>query len=204
VKKARSEQIFLSDRHHLRQSVTYNLKFDLWSQLCSLSPHVSGNIGNAGFESEPGDILACLLTKASHKQVGASPTGLIMTLTLLKQGISCRIIEKSFSDHVRTHEAGIVATFHLNFVIRECRGLNMPPIQRYEYPGWQPITEVTGPLIPKSTPEPSKLFVSDCFYSSSSAKYEHAFCASNSSQWRAGLEFRHTRCSKFTLLLPFD
>jgi hypothetical protein len=76
VKKARSEQIFLSDRHHLRQSVTYNSNFNLWSQLCSLSPHVSGNVGNAGFDSEPGecDILACLLTKASHKQVGASLT----------------------------------------------------------------------------------------------------------------------------------
>jgi 2-polyprenyl-6-methoxyphenol hydroxylase-like FAD-dependent oxidoreductase len=43
--------------------------------------------------------------------------------------------------------------------LQECRGLDMTPIQRYEYPGWQPIAEVAGPLMPKSAPEPSKPFV---------------------------------------------
>ncbi|KIK42075.1 hypothetical protein CY34DRAFT_759428, partial [Suillus luteus UH-Slu-Lm8-n1] len=122
--------------------------------------------------------------------VGAGPTGLVLALTLLKQGISCRIIEKSFSNHVGTRGAGIMAIDQLILCTRyldlnssklrslemfkflgvlpqlqESRGLDMTPIQRYEYPGWQPIAEVAGPLMPKSAPEPSKPFAGIWFVS---------------------------------------
>jgi 2-polyprenyl-6-methoxyphenol hydroxylase-like FAD-dependent oxidoreductase len=50
--------------------------------------------------------------------------------------------------------------------LQESRGLDMAPIQRYEYPGWQPIAEVAGPLMPKSAPEPSKPFVRNLIVSS--------------------------------------
>lgn len=104
--------------------------------------------------------------------VGAGPTGLVLALTLLKQGISCRIIEKSLSNHVGTRGAGIMPRSLEMFKflgvlpqLQESRGLDMAPIQRYEYPGWQPIAEVAGPLMPKSAPEPSKPFAGMWFVS---------------------------------------
>ncbi|KAG2030039.1 FAD binding domain-containing protein [Suillus americanus] len=122
--------------------------------------------------------------------VGAGPTGLVLASTLLKQGISCRIIEKSLSNHVGTRGAGIMVIDQLILCARylnmnsskprslemfkflgvlpqlqESRGLDMPPIQLYEYPGWQPIVGVAGPLMPKPAPEPSKPFAEMWFVS---------------------------------------
>ncbi|OSX60891.1 hypothetical protein POSPLADRAFT_1145943 [Postia placenta MAD-698-R-SB12] len=93
-------------------------------------------------------------------QVGAGPTGLALALTLAKNNIPFRIIEKSLSFHTAQRGAGIqprtLEIFNYLDVLPDilAKGREMPPARFYKLPGGV-VPEKTFHMMLPADPTPS-------------------------------------------------